>query len=234
LSVKKTGHSNLLAANIDLAVVIATLHQPRTSLGFIDRFLVSAEAYRIRQLIVFNKIDLLDGDEVDEVNQLQHDYEAIGVTVRQMSALKNIGIDALRDQLQGKISLLCGHSGAGKSTILNQLSPAITQATGEISNFSEKGTHTTTFAEMFALDDNTFVIDSPGIKEWGLVDMTPQEISDYFPEMRELRLSCRFGSKCLHLQEPGCAVKTAVEQGNIKLSRFQNYLSMVEGKDNRK
>lgn len=233
-SVKKTGHSNLLATNIDLAVLIATIHQPRTSLGFIDRFLVSAEAYRIPQLLVFNKMDLLDHDGISHVEDLKSNYEKVGVSVITASALKNEGIDELRKHLNGKISLLTGHSGAGKSTLLNKLSPGLNQSTGEISGYSEKGTHTTTFAEMFALDEKTFVIDTPGIKEWGLVDMSQQEISDYFPEMRELRLQCKFGSKCLHLQEPGCAIRPAVENGIIAQSRFESYVSMVEGRDNRK
>jgi len=233
-SVKKTGHSNILASNIDQAVLIATLHQPRTSLGFIDRFLVSAEAYRIPQLLVFNKLDLLDEEGLAFIDNLKKMYEQVGASVITASALRNEGIDQLRVSLNGKISLLTGHSGAGKSTLLNKLSPGLNQSTGEISGYSEKGTHTTTFAEMFALDEKTFVIDTPGIKEWGLVDMTQQEISDYFPEMRDLRLQCKFGSKCLHLHEPGCAIHPAVENGTIAQSRFESYVSMVEGKDNRK
>ena len=233
-SVKKTGHSNLLATNIDQAVLIATLLQPRTSLGFIDRFLVSAEAYRIPQLLVFNKMDLLDNDGILQIKDLKNNYEKVGVSVITASALKSEGIDELRKHLDGKISLLTGHSGAGKSTLLNKLSPGLNQSTGEISGYSEKGTHTTTFAEMLTLDEKTFVIDTPGIKEWGLVDMSQQEISDYFPEMRELRLQCKFGSKCLHLLEPGCAILPAVANGTIAQSRFESYVSMVEGRDNRK
>jgi len=233
-SVKKTGHSNILASNIDQAVLIATLQQPRTSLGFIDRFMVSAEAYRIPQLLVFNKLDLLDSDGIHLQEDLKKVYEQVGAHVIIASAHRNEGIDGLRKHLNGKISLLTGHSGAGKSTLLNKLSPGLNQSTGEISGYSEKGTHTTTFAEMFALDEKTFVIDTPGIKEWGLVDMTQQEISDYFPEMRDLRLQCKFGSKCLHLQEPGCAIRPSVENGGIAQSRFESYISMVEGKDNRK
>jgi ribosome biogenesis GTPase / thiamine phosphate phosphatase len=233
-SVKKTGHSNLLATNIDQAVLIATLQMPRTSLGFIDRFLVSAEAYRIPQLLVFNKLDLLDDNGIHLVNDLKKKYEQVGTCVITSSAIKNEGVEEFRKHLDGKISLLTGHSGAGKSTLLNKLSPGLNQTTGEISGYSEKGTHTTTFAEMFTLDEKTFVIDTPGIKEWGLVNMTQQEISDYFPEMRDLRLQCKFGSKCLHLQEPGCAIRPAVENGTIAQSRFESYVSMVEGKDNRK
>ncbi len=233
-SVKKTGHSNILAANIDQAVVIATVKQPRTSLGFIDRFLVSAEAFRIPQVLVFNKIDLLDSDDLTRVHELRRTYEGVGTQVLLLSALKNEGVEKFKEILFAKISLVAGHSGVGKSTLLNQVSPAIKQATGEISSFNEKGTHTTTFAEMFALDEKTFVIDTPGIKEWGLVDMTPQEISDYFPEMRDLRLQCKFGSKCLHLHEPGCVILSAVERGEIAMSRYESYVAMAEGKDNRK
>jgi ribosome biogenesis GTPase len=233
-SVKKTGHSNILAANIDQAILIATVAQPRTSLGFIDRFLVSAESFRIPQVLVFNKIDLLDKEELDELQDLRKIYEGVGVHTMMLSAVKNEGIEEFKEILFGKISLVAGHSGVGKSTLLNQISPTIKQSTGEISSFNEKGTHTTTFAEMFALDEKSFVIDTPGIKEWGLVDMTPQEISDYFPEMRDLRLQCKFGSKCLHLREPGCAIQRAVESGQILRSRFESYVAMAEGKDNRK
>ena len=233
-SVKKTGHSNILASNIDQAVLIATLHQPRTSLGFIDRFLVSAEAYRIPQLLVFNKLDLLDEEGLAFIDNLKKMYEQVGASVITASALRNEGIDQLRVSLNGKISLLTGHSGAGKSTLLNKLSPGLNQSTGEISGYSEKGTHTTTFAEMFALDEKTFVIDTPGIKEWGLVDMTRQEISDYFPEMRTVRLGCKFQSRCLHINEPGCAVKLGVETGAITRSRYDSYVKMATGADNRK
>lgn len=233
-SVKKTGHANILAANVDLALLVATVQQPRTSTGFIDRFLVSAEAFRIPQAIVFNKVDLMDKEGLETIDRLTSIYKAINVEVHRISALKGEGLEELKKLIENKTTLVAGHSGAGKSTLLNQLSPHITQTTGDISGYSEKGTHTTTFAEMFALDKTTFVIDTPGIKEWGLVDMSQQETSDYFPEMRELRLQCKFGSKCLHLHEPGCAVRPAVENGTIAKSRFESYVSIVEGKDNRK
>jgi ribosome biogenesis GTPase len=233
-SVKKTGHSSILAANIDQAVLIATLQQPRTSLGFIDRFLVSAESFRIPQVLIFNKIDLLDQDDRETIHELKRNYEQIGVTVLLISALKKDGIDGFKKIIFRKISLVAGHSGVGKSTLLNQISPIIKQSTSAISAFNEKGTHTTTFAEMFAIDEKTSVIDTPGIKEWGLVDMTPQEISDYFPEMRDLRLHCKFGSKCLHLHEPGCVIQRAAERGDILTSRYESYVSMAEGRDNRK
>jgi ribosome biogenesis GTPase / thiamine phosphate phosphatase len=232
-SVKKTSHAHVLAANVDQALLVVTLAYPRTSIGFIDRFLVSAESFRIPQVLIFNKKDLLS----DEGRQLQQNiiiiYEKIGVRSLSISAMEDSHPE-VRAILQDKITLVAGHSGVGKSTLLNKIAPHIDQRTGEISDFSEKGMHTTTFAEMFALDARTFVIDTPGIKEWGLVDMNDQEISDYFPEMRDLRLHCKFGSKCLHFNEPKCAVIEAVEKGSIALSRYESYLSILAGEDNRK
>lgn len=232
-SVKKTGHSHVLAANIDQALLVVTLAYPRTSLGFIDRFLVSAEAYRIPQLIVFNKRDLLTEEDQTLVNNLIELYQSIDVKCFSVSA-KEGDVNKVTDVLQGKTTLVAGHSGVGKSTLLNKISPVIDQAIGDISEFSQKGTHTTTFAEMFRMNDTTFVIDTPGVKEWGLVDMNEQEISDYFPEMRTVRLDCKFGSRCLHLNEPKCAVLEAVKTGVISLSRYESYRSMVMGEDNRK
>jgi ribosome biogenesis GTPase / thiamine phosphate phosphatase len=232
-SIKKSSHSQVLAANIDQVILVATLASPRTSLGFIDRFLVSAEAYRIPQVIVFNKKDLLGKEGISIQDDLTKLYERIGVKVLSLSALSET-VDEVNELLPGKITLVAGHSGVGKSTLLNKISPEITQRTAEISDYSEKGMHTTTFAEMFQIGENTFVIDTPGIKEWGLVDMESQELSDYFPEMREVRLGCKFGSKCLHVNEPKCAVQAAVESGQIAMSRFDSYLSMLSGEDNRK
>ncbi|MEO7989950.1 MAG: ribosome small subunit-dependent GTPase A [Chryseolinea sp.] len=232
-SVKKTGHSHVLAANVDQALVVVTLTYPRTSIGFIDRFLVTAEAYRIPQIIVFNKKDLLDEKDLAKQEELMMLYESLDVRCFSVSALQDDQHE-VRNVLQNKITLVMGHSGVGKSTLLNKISPKINQTTGDISDFSNKGTHTTTFAEMFPLDAKTFVIDTPGVKEWGLVDMNQQELSDYFPEMRKLRLNCKFGSRCLHLNEPGCAVLKSVEEGMIAITRYQNYMSMILGEDNRK
>lgn len=232
-SVKKTGHAHVLAANVDQAFLIVTIAMPRTSLGFIDRFLVSAESYGIPQTLVFNKKDLLTADELEYQDALIDLYRNIGVGAIAVSALSD-DVEELRKMLVGKTTLFAGHSGVGKSTLLNRIDPAINQKVGEISGYSEKGTHTTTFAEMFAIGPNSYVIDTPGVKEWGLVNMNEQELSDYFPEMRERRLGCKFGSRCLHVNEPKCAIIAAVEDGQIPPSRYESYLSMLSGRDNRK
>jgi len=232
-SVKKTGHTHVIAANIDQALLVVTLAFPRTSLGFIDRFLVAAESFRIPQVLVFNKSDLLDGESLAAVNALIGLYRSINVTCFLTSGL-HAEQEELRSILKGKKTLVAGHSGVGKSTLLNRLSPGIMQSVGDVSAFTEKGTHTTTFAEMFRLNEDTFIIDTPGIKELGLVDMSPEEVSDYFPEMRELRNECKFGARCLHLNEPKCAVLKALEAGQIAPSRYESYVSIVKGEDNRK
>lgn len=232
-SVKKTGHSHVLAANVDQVLLVATMSMPRTSLGFIDRFIISAEAFRIPQILVFNKSDLLSDEERVEQGRLIALYEALGITCLVTSS-KDSSQKIIANYIQGKTTLFAGHSGVGKSTILNQIAPGIDQKVGEVSDFTEKGTHTTTFAEMFRIDTNTFVIDTPGVKEWGLVDMNQQEISDYFSEMRDLRLDCKFGSRCLHINEPQCKIIDAVKSGKIALSRYESYLSMMADDDNRK
>lgn len=232
-SVKKTGHAHVIAANIDQAMMVATMIMPRTSTGFIDRFLVAAESFRIPQVIVFNKKDLLDNQSKAFQNQLITTYEKTGVTCIVTSALEKEQPE-VEKILHGKTTLIAGHSGVGKSTLINQLSTAINQKISEVSDYTEKGTHTTTFAEMFQLNDTTFIIDTPGLKEFGLIDMTSEELSDYFPEMRNLRLNCKFGARCLHVNEPKCAVKEAVEKGSVALSRYENYLSILLNEDNRK
>ncbi len=227
-SVHKKGHLHILAANLDQAVLIATLSYPRTSLGFIDRFLVSAEAFRIPQVIIFNKADRLSDKETRKVEELMKMYEQIGITCLQTSAKTNVGIEEFHDLLKGKKSLIAGHSGVGKSTLINLLAPEIDQKTAEVSDFANKGVHTTTFAEMFRVNQDTFIIDTPGIKELALANIPPQELGDYFPEIRAVRSECKFNN-CLHLKEPGCAVKQAVQDGEINPLRYKSYLSMLDG-----
>lgn len=233
-SVKKTGHSHVLAANVDQVMLIASLKQPRTSVGFIDRFMASAESFRIPQILVFNKTDILRDKDLYHQSMLVDLYNSLGIKTISMSAIETDDLSSIRQLIKNKTTLVAGHSGVGKSTILNKLSDKISQSVNEISDFSQKGTHTTTFAEMFQIDESTFIIDTPGVKEWGLMDMSEQEISDYFPEMRERRLNCKFGSRCIHITEPGCAILEAVQNNEIALSRYESYMRMVTGEDNRK
>lgn len=232
-SVKKTGHSHVIAANIDQALLVVTLAFPRTSIGFIDRFIVAAESFRIPQVLVFNKRDLMEPADVDAVNELVQLYTSLNVRCIVLSATSD-DLAEILNLLQHKKTLIAGHSGVGKSTLLNRLAEGIGQKVGEVSEFTSKGTHTTTFAEMFQINSDTFVVDTPGIKELGLVDMEPEEVSDYFVEMRDVRLNCKFGSRCLHISEPRCAVRNAVDEGSISQSRYASYLSIVAGEDNRK
>ncbi len=229
-SIKNRHQGHIIAANIDQAVLIATLAMPRTSLGFIDRFLVTAESFRIPAVLVFNKKDLLDEDGLQYLEQLRQVYEPLGYPCHVLSAQQEEGIKQFREMLQGKLSLLSGHSGVGKSTLLNAISPEAAQKTGEVSAFASKGTHTTTFAEMFAIDEDSRVIDTPGIKELGLIDMEEDTMGHYFPEMRELIGECRFHD-CTHIHEPGCAVVEAVKAEEIALSRYESYMSMLLGDD---
>lgn len=233
-SVHKTAHAHLIATNIDQAIIIATLVAPRTSFGFIDRFLVSAETFRIPVVVVFNKSDLLDEEALLYQAEIMQIYTDIGYTCLQTSVLTQEGILDFEKILQGKVSLLSGHSGVGKSSLINAINPSLNLKTGEISDFSQKGKHTTTFAEMFELSENTFIIDTPGIKELGLVEIETDELSHYFPEMRKYLGECKFGSRCLHTHEPHCKVIEAVESGEIALFRYESYLSMLANEDNRR
>lgn len=233
-SVHKTAHAHLIATNIDQAIIIATLVAPRTSFGFIDRFLVSAETFRIPAVVVFNKSDLLDQEALLYQAEIMQIYTDIGYTCLQTSVLTQEGILDFEKILQGKVSLLSGHSGVGKSSLINAINPSLNLKTGEISDFSQKGKHTTTFAEMFELSENTFIIDTPGIKELGLVEIETDELSHYFPEMRKYLGECKFGSRCLHTHEPHCKVIEAVESGEIALFRYESYLSMLANEDNRR
>ncbi|MCS6820902.1 MAG: ribosome small subunit-dependent GTPase A [Microscillaceae bacterium] len=229
-SVHKKGHGHIIAANIDQAVLMVTLAMPRTSLGFIDRFLVSAEAFRIPTVLVFNKLDLLDEELLNYQQLLKNLYESLGYPCIFTSVLTKQGIEQFEQMLTGKKTLLSGHSGVGKSSLINAIAPHLNLKTREVSTFANKGVHTTTFATMYQLQTNTFLIDTPGIKELGLIDMEQWEISHYFPEMRKLLNQCRYHN-CLHLNEPQCRVLEAVEQGNIALSRYESYLSMLQNED---
>ena len=232
-SVHKTAHAHLIAANVDQAILICTLVFPRTSLGFIDRFLVAIESFRIPGVLVFNKQDLLNDEMKEFQAELMDLYTSLGYRCLATTALSDLGLEEFNALLKGKVSLLSGHSGVGKSTLVNAIAPDLDIKTQEVSTFANKGVHTTTFAEMFELEKDTFIIDSPGIKELGLADMEKEEISHYFPEMRDLLNQCRFNN-CQHINEPGCAVKDAVSEGKIAMSRFESYLSIMAGDDNRK
>jgi ribosome biogenesis GTPase / thiamine phosphate phosphatase len=232
-STHKAEHAHIIAANLDQALLIATLVSPRTSFGFIDRFLVTAEAYGIPTVIVYNKTDLYDEDMQEYQRQIEYLYERVGYKVMAVSAHTNDGMEALKDLLHGKTTLFSGHSGVGKSTLINLIVPDLDLKTSEISGFSDKGVHTTTFAEMFEIDNETFIIDTPGIKELGIVDIPKQELSHFFPEMRDRLNQCRFNN-CTHFNEPGCAIVEAVRKNEIALTRYESYLSMLQGEDNRK
>lgn len=232
-STHKSAFSHIIAANLDQAFLIVTLVSPRTSFGFIDRFLVTAEAYDIPTTLIFNKTDLYDDQMRNYQRQISHMYEQIGYSSLTVSAQSKEGIEDIRQLLQGKTTLLSGHSGVGKSTLINLIVPDLELKTSEISGFSDKGVHTTTFAEMFDVDENTYVIDTPGIKELGIVDIPANELSHFFPEMRERLNQCRFNN-CTHFNEPGCAVVDAVRHNDIALTRYESYLSMMHGGDNRK
>jgi ribosome biogenesis GTPase / thiamine phosphate phosphatase len=232
-SPKKMAYGHLLASNIDLAVLVASVVYPKTSTGFIDRFLVTAEAYRIPSLILFNKKDLWDNEARSIVEEMVETYKSIGYSSFIMSSFDNVDVQKLREVLHGKTSLFSGHSGVGKSTLLNKLTGNITQKTQEVSDFANKGVHTTTFAEMFEIEKNTFVIDTPGIKELALAEIEEEELSHYFPEMRELIGQCKYHN-CTHTHEPGCAIVEALNNGKVPASRYNSYLSMYDDEDNRR
>ncbi|MBO7446107.1 MAG: ribosome small subunit-dependent GTPase A [Bacteroidales bacterium] len=221
--------SHLIASNIDMVFLVVTLKEPRTSQGFIDRFLVAAESFRIPACLVFNKMDLYDEDERADVEALADLYRQIGYETLFTSVVTGQGIEALRKMLEDRVSLFSGHSGTGKSALVNAVEPSLQLRVGEISQQHHKGKHTTTFAEMFPFAGG-YLMDTPGIKEFGLIRYGKEEVRDYFPEIRAMQHQCRF-SNCLHLQEPGCAVLQAVEEGTISASRYLNYVSIVEDED---
>jgi len=231
-SPKKKHFAHMIAANIDQAVLIASHKRPRTSLGFIDRFLVTLEAFRIPGYLLINKSDLYSKEEQAALRDIMELYESIGYQTMMTSFIEGVP-HQVGDWLQAKTTLLSGHSGSGKSTLINLLQPNAHQQIGEISDFANKGVHTTTFAEIFSLDADTHVIDTPGIKELGLAEITAEELSHYFPEMRNLMGQCKFNN-CRHVDEPSCAVQEAVQTGDIALSRFESYLSMMQEDDNRR
>lgn len=229
----KTAHAHILATNIDQAILIATLAYPRTSLGFMDRFLVTAESYDIPARIIFNKCDLLNEEGRAMLEELKSVYEPLGYPCLFTSTLAGEGVADFHALLKGKISLLSGHSGVGKTSLVNTIDPNLNLPTQEISDFAEKGVHTTTFAEMFELEKDTFIIDAPGIKELGLIEMEKEQINHYFPEMSSRFGQCKYHN-CQHINEPNCAILEAVQKNEIAPSRYASYRSMLEGDDNRR
>lgn len=225
--------SHIIAANVDQAFLVVTVDFPQTSTTFIDRFLASAEAYRVPVVLVFNKTDLLDADLLHYQQMMMALYENIGYRCLAISAETGEGIEALQPLMQQKITLLSGNSGVGKSTLINRLVPGVNLRTAEISDAHNTGQHTTTFSEMIAIPDGGWLIDTPGIKGFGTFDMEPEELTSYFPEIFRFSKDCRF-SNCTHTHEPGCAVLQAIEDHYIAQSRYQSYLSMMEDKDGSK
>ena len=221
-------YSHVIAANIDLVLLITSFKNPRTSRGFIDRFVMTCEAYELEVVIVVNKTDQLSEDDLEEMDDMMRTYEHIDYPVLKISALEEENWTAFEELIAGKTTLFSGHSGVGKSTIINKLIPDLGLKTGDISEVNYKGKHTTTFAEMFELEENTRIIDTPGIKDFGLVNMEREEISHYFREMAPLLEDCKF-SNCLHLKEPGCAVTKGVVEGKIDPYRYDNYVNILEG-----
>ena len=230
-SINLSRQTHILAANIDRAFLIVTIASPRTSLGFIDRFLVTAEAYHIPVTLVFNKMDICDEAEKKEVEKRIGLYTNLGYGCCKISAFNENDLAHLRKQMNGQINLVSGHSGVGKSTLINGLDAALTIKTSHISEAHSKGTHTTTFAEMHELTTGGFIIDTPGIKEIGIVDIEKEELWSFFPELRDRVNKCKFNN-CMHINEPGCKVKQDVEGGEIAYSRYNSYLSILSGDEN--
>ena len=226
-SVNLSKESHIIASNVDQAILVATIAQPRTSTGFIDRFTVTAEAYHIPVVIVFNKCDIYDDEQNAMAEQLMKVYNGIGYESFVISAKTGYNCDRLKAMMKDKMSMFSGHSGVGKSALVNRLDPNLNIRVGEISEVHEKGKHTTTFAQMYELGFGGYIIDTPGIKEFALYDMEKETLAQRFPEMRALMLECRFNN-CTHLHEPDCAIKNAVEQGIIADWRYDNYCNMMD------
>ena len=218
---------HIIASNLDQSLLFATLKEPKTSLGFIDRFLITSEAYHVPSILVFNKSDLYKEKELLRYNEIKEIYEAIGYKVLLMSIEKNIGVEEVKNLLKDKTTLLSGHSGVGKSSFINIIFPDLRLKTQDVSGWSGKGLHTTTFAEMFNLSFGGRLIDTPGIRELGLVDIPKHELSHYFPEMRALINQCHFNN-CMHINEPDCAVKDAVNLGTVHSDRYYSYLNILD------
>lgn len=231
-SINLSKQAQIIAANLDQAFLVVTLASPRTSLGFIDRFLVTAEAYDIPARLVFNKLDLFSDEGLGILAEYQSVYENIGYPCYNVSAKEGTNIEQLQELISNKTTLFSGHSGVGKSSLINALLPELSLRTGEVSDWSDKGMHTTTFAEMHQLPGGGFIVDTPGIRELGVIDIEQGELSHFFPEMRERMNQCRFNN-CRHINEPGCAIVAAVEAGEIELSRYESYLSIYHGNDTR-
>ncbi len=224
---------HIIASNMDQSLLFATLKEPKTSTGFIDRFLISCEAYHIPAILVFNKADLYRQKEMERFELLKDIYKNAGYAVMLISVETGMGLEELKEMLMNKTTLLSGHSGVGKSTFINHLFPQFNLRTQEVSNWSGKGLHTTTFAEMFDIDEHTHIIDTPGVRELGIVDIAKSELSHYFPEMRKLLGDCQFNN-CMHINEPGCAVKQQVGIGSVSEDRYVSYLTILDTMDDKR
>ena len=229
-SVNLSKQTQVIASNIDLAFLLITINNPPTLTTFIDRFLVTAQAYSIKVILVFNKIDSYKEEEKGEIAYLKDIYETIGYTCVEVSAIKNINLDTIKNLMKGKTSLFSGHSGVGKTTLLNALEPGLNLKTKQISDQHQQGQHTTTFAEMFDLSFNAKIIDTPGIKGFGVVAIDKEELGDYFTEFFALKSACKFHN-CIHVNEPQCAVKEALEDEKVSWSRYKSYLQILEGEE---
>ena len=229
-SVNLSKQTHIIASNIDIVFLVITLNNPPTSTSFIDRFLVTSRAYRIDTVLLFNKVDSYNDDEIAEVRYLADTYREIGYTCIGVSAKTNKNVEQVKEMMQDNVCMFSGHSGVGKSTLVNTIEPSLHLKTKEISDQHKQGQHTTTFAEMYDLQNGIRIIDTPGIKGFGIVNMKPEEIGGYFPEFFERQGNCKFNN-CLHKNEPNCAIKKALEEGEIALSRYNSYLQMLEGDD---